>query len=125
STFIANAPGTSVYDLAFDHSGNLFVSVAGSANRIEKYSPVGADLGTVVNFINGAGPAGIAFDGTGNLYAADSGLQRVYAISGSSYTTFASSGLGGEYYGIAFSPTTGELYVANASNNTIERFSAG
>src|SRR5262245_43264060 len=59
---------TGVEGMAFDASGNLYVSNS-STGIIERFSPVGADLGAFAV----PGFYGLAFDGEGNLYSAASG----------------------------------------------------
>src|SRR5882672_862642 len=69
---------------AFDSNGNLYVAESGS-NRIRKISPTGistnfAGAAGIDGFTDGSGsnarfksPSGIAVDGAGNVYVADSG----------------------------------------------------
>ncbi len=101
--------------VALDAQGNLYVST--NANRIEKFSPTGVDLGTFatvgLNF-----PMGLAFDRAGNLYAAN--------YAGNNVQKFTPAGVGSVFAGV-IRPTglafdaAGNLYVANFGN-TIEEF---
>lgn len=102
--------------VALDRDGNLFVST--NDNKIEKFSPTGADLGTFastgLNF-----PMALAFDSAGNLYAAN--------FAGSTVEKFTPAGAGTVFAnvirptGLAFDQS-GNLYVSNFGN-TIEVFS--
>ncbi|MEO8724579.1 MAG: NHL repeat-containing protein [Acidobacteriaceae bacterium] len=102
--------------VVLDRNGNLFVST--NDNKIEKFAPTGADLGTFaatgLNF-----PMALAFDSAGNLYAAN--------FSGSTVEKFTPAGAGTVFAnvirptGLAFDQS-GNLYVSNFGN-TIEVFS--
>jgi sugar lactone lactonase YvrE len=81
-------------------------------------------------------PAGIAIDGTGNLYVADYGNNLIRKITpGGLVSTFAGSGSQGATNGAANLATfnepasiavdaSGNLYVADAGNNRIRKISA-
>jgi sugar lactone lactonase YvrE len=74
STF---ASGLTPGSMAFDSSGNLFVTEQ-SAGTIVKISPGGA----VTTFATGLNlPGEIAFDSAGNLYEADSGSNNIYRFT--------------------------------------------
>ncbi len=102
--------------LALDFSGNLYVST--NANSIEKFASDGTDLGvfasTGLNFA-----MALAFDSSGNLYAANFGGNTIekFAPDGTDLGVFA-------YVtrptGLAFD-AAGNLYVANFGA-TILRF---
>jgi streptogramin lyase len=103
--------------IALNSSGDLFVTT--NSNTIERFAANGADLGifasTGINFA-----MGLAFDQSGNLYAANFASNTVekFAPDGTDLGVFAN----------VIRPTglaidlAGNLYVAN-SENTIARFS--
>ena len=108
--------------LAFDSSGNLYVSnERGVSGYIEKFTPDGtpslfASTGT-------HRPPCIAFDAAGNLFATsyyDDLLLKVTPAG--EVTVFAQTGY--EPMGLAFDGV-GNLYVADAGANTIEKFTPG
>ncbi len=102
--------------VALDANGNLFVST--NDNKIEKFSPTGADLGTFAS--TGLNlPMALAFDSAGNLYAANFALSTV--------EKFSPAGIGTVFAhvirptGLAFD-RSGNLYVSNFGN-AVEVFS--
>ncbi|MGH8095062.1 MAG: NHL repeat-containing protein [Chthoniobacterales bacterium] len=111
SAFVNGATG-----IALDAAGNVYVSTG--TNGIEKFGPNGSDLGafasTGLNL-----PMALAFDHTGNLYAANYAGNTVekFAPDGTDLGPFANVI---RPTGVAFD-ATGDLYVANFGN-TIERF---
>jgi DNA-binding beta-propeller fold protein YncE len=120
------ASGTFDYWLAIDSSGNLYVdgleAVPGTRS-VHKYSPSGADLGTFGAAVF-TQPSGLAFDSSGNLFAADiagANLIREISPTGADLGIFASTGIDNPR-GIAFD-AAGNLYVVNEGNNTIREFS--
>jgi sugar lactone lactonase YvrE len=83
-------------NLAFNSSGNLFVSLSDST--VHQFGPTGADLGT---FVSTAGtpdnPSGLAFDANDNLYVGytNFGLNNTihkFGPTGVDLGTFASTG---------------------------------
>jgi len=69
-------------------------------------------------------PYFLAFDGAGNLYAANSASNTIERFTpGGVGSVFASTGLSYPT-GLAFD-SAGSLYVANSDGNTIERFTPG
>jgi len=101
TTFATIASGVNVPGgLAFDSSGNLYVSNTGvdspDPDSIVRFTPSG--VGT--SFASGLSqPAGLAFDSSGNLYEADYGTSTVkkFGANGSG-SVFASSGLFGPVF---------------------------
>jgi sugar lactone lactonase YvrE len=114
------APGLGPTGMAFDASGNMFVSNQ-LGGTIRKFAPDGGDLGLFVASLNQ--PWGLAFDASGNLYVAIRGASEVrkYAADGTPLGVFASGSLN-QPIGIAFD-ALGNLLVANFGNNTIRKFS--
>ena len=137
--------------VAVDGAGNLFVADS-SNNRIRKISPGGtvtsiAGTGTF-GFggdngpASGAGlayPMGMAVDGSGNVYFADYGNNRVRRVSAAgSITTIAGGGAVGSLgdngpatnaylaspRGVAIDAAA-NLYVADAYDNRVRKVSAG
>jgi len=131
--------------LAFDASGNLYVSDANN-HRIRKITPAGAvttfaGIGTA-GFANGAGttaarfnsPQGLAFDASGNLYVADANNHRIRKITpAGAVTTFAGIGTQGfldhntaasaqfsSPSGVAFD-ASGNLFVVDRGNHRIRK----
>jgi len=109
------------YGVAFDSSGNLYVTSGGTNGRISKYN---AD-GTVINssFITGLNyPFGFAFDSAGNLYVVNfvNGIIGKYKSDGTPLNTSLISGLSGPR-GVAFD-SSGNLYVTNTNYGRISKY---
>ncbi|HZZ20828.1 MAG TPA: hypothetical protein VFE25_15750, partial [Opitutaceae bacterium] len=150
----ADGTGTSAtflypYGVALDGSGHIYVADHGN-NTIRKITtagsvstfagstgPAGSSDGTggAASF---SGPAGVAVDGSGNVYVADSGNSSIRKISASgAVTTFAgSSGSSGSSDGTGGAArfnapeavavdTAGNVYVADTNNNTIRKITSG
>jgi sugar lactone lactonase YvrE len=127
--------------IAVDGSGNLYITDA-SNNKIRKISSGGtvstfAGSGTMGS-ADGTGtaasfyyPYGIAIDGSGNLFVADSRNNKIRKITSAGVvTTFAGSGTAGAADGTGTSATlnypagiaidsAGNLYIADNGNNEI------
>ena len=103
--------------LAFDNSGNLYVSNFFSNGTIFKITPDG----TVSTFASGLNtPRGLAFDNSGNLYVANWSNSTISKITPEgSVSLFVSSGLNGPV-GLAFD-NSGNLYVTNIGDGTISK----
>jgi DNA-binding beta-propeller fold protein YncE len=140
-----NAPA----GIAIDGAGNLYVADS-SANTIRKITPAGvvttvAGSAMVRGETDGTGsdalfnnPTGIAVDGLGNLYVADTfnDVIRKITPAGTVTTLAGSAGISGTFDGTGgFSlfnqPTgvavdsAGNVYVADSGNATIRRISPG
>ncbi len=146
-----NATVSDVMAVAVDGAGNLYIADA-SNRRIRK---VGSDgkittiAGTGVEGYSGDGgpatsamigrPVALAFDGSGNLYFADSSAQRIRKIStNGTITTVAGNGAqafagdGGSAtsaslgfpLGVAFD-ASGNLYIADADHNRVRKVTPG
>ena len=109
--------------LAFDTSGNLYVSNY-NGNTISEVTPGG----TVSTFVSSGldQPEGLAFDTSGNLYVANDGNDTISKVTpGGAVSTFvnATQGLSGPF-GLAFD-SSGNLYVVNSGNDTISEVTPG
>ncbi len=140
------------FSLALDNAGNLYISDAGN-NVVRKVTATTgiittyAGNGTVLYSGDGGAATsaglgyleGIAMDGSGNLFVAESGYERVRKIAANTGTisTVAGSGQGG-YSGDGGPATTaallaptgvaidrfGNLYIADFGNNVIREVTA-
>jgi DNA-binding beta-propeller fold protein YncE len=109
--------------VAFDSSGILYVANGGNTfgnNYILRFAPDGEQLpGFRLPYVTAL--YGLAFDASGNLYAADrySNSIHVFSPTGDNLGDFA-SGLA-DPIGLAFD-SSGNLFVANYTGNTISVF---
>lgn len=129
------------YGIAVDGDGTLYIADAGDNNRIRR---IGADgivttwAGSAEGFADGAGsaaafhtPSGLACDGAGNLYVADTGNHAIRKISPQGMvTTLAGTGVAGFRDGPAAQAQfngpigvavdkSGRVYVADTYNDRI------
>jgi trimeric autotransporter adhesin len=144
---------------ATDSSGNLYLAddannvirkVSLSSGIITTIAGNGLDAGTANGTFSGDGgsavlaginhPNGVAVDGAGNLYIADTSNQRVRMVSAATgiITTIAGTGVGGysgdggpatkaELYnpeGLAVD-SAGNVYIAEQANNVVRKITAG
>ena len=140
---------SSLQDVAVDGSGNLYIADAGN-NRIRKVTAAGIITTVAGNGLSGfsgdgaaaisaqlATPYGVKVDGSGNLYIADAGNNRVRKVSASGIITTvagsAVSGFSGDG-GAATAATldgpvglaidgAGNLYIADNNNHSIRKVS--
>jgi len=142
-------PGTAANGLAVDTAGNVYIADYGN-HRIRKVNAAGT-ITTIAGTDTAGGsgdggpaskallmdPRGLAIDQqSGNLYIADSGTNRVrvidaqgiiHAVAGSGDT--GDSGDGGDALtahlngptGLAFEQKSGNLYIADSSNNRVRK----
>ncbi|HYW48285.1 MAG TPA: hypothetical protein VE959_35805 [Bryobacteraceae bacterium] len=126
--YIADALGARVYRV----SGGAITSIAG--NGTPGYSGDGK-AATSAQLDN---PMGIAFDGAGNLYIADSGNNCIRQVSAGIITTVAGTGVAGHIgdgaqavnaqlwfpTGVAVDPA-GNLLIADTGSHRIRKVTAG
>jgi len=143
---VTTLPATGVlepYGIAVDGSGNVYVADTGN-HRIRKITPSGAvstlaGAGTA-GFADGTGPVarfsgprGVAVDGSGNVYVADTGNHRIRKITPSgAVSTLAGAGTAGfadgtgaaaqfsEPSGLTVS-RDGVVFVADTANHRIRK----
>ena len=152
-----NGPATSAqlsypFGIAVDGAGNLYIADRLN-NRVRKVTP-----GGTISTVAGTGtagyggdkglatsaeldyPTGVAVDGTGNLYIADSANQRIRMVTpgGGIITTVAGTGVPGysgdtgpatsanldSPFGVAVDGA-GNLYIADYDNNRIRKVTGG
>lgn len=147
----ANAVLLNPYGLVFDGSGNLYIADI-TANRIRKVDSAGmisTVAGTGAAGFSGDGgpgtaarlnaPNGLAVDGAGNVYIADTNNNRIRKLDTNGViTTVAGAGPAGysgdgrkatqarlrSPYGV-FVASSGALYVADSNNNRIRKVDSG
>jgi streptogramin lyase len=131
--------------VAVDQTGNIYVADWGNEIIWEitpagVMSPLAGALGAqgYANGTGGAarfyGPRGVAVDGAGNVYVADTGNDRIRKITpGGAVTTLAGGGYGdgtgaaagfNEPEGVAVD-AAGNVYVADTGNDTIRKITPG
>jgi sugar lactone lactonase YvrE len=131
------------YGVAVDEAGNIYIADAGDNNRIRKLTPGGATstlAGGKEGFADGPGaqamfntPSGVAIDGKGNLYVADTGNNAIRKVApDGTVSTLAGSGVAGTAdgkgreaqfngpVGVAVGDD-GVVYVADTYNDAIRR----
>ena len=105
--------------MAFDHSGNLFMTDF-SNGRVIELPPGCASTSceTVVPYLNIAEPIDVALDAAGDLFIADFSAGQVVELpAGATSTVLVGTGWG-EPSGLAVD-SAGDLWVADFENNTI------
>lgn len=137
--------------VAYDSAGNLYIADANN-HVVRKVTPGGtistvAGNGGVAGFGGDGGlataafldtPTGVAVDGSGNLYIADSHNHRIRKVIGASITTVAGSGTAG-FSGDGASAiaanlnlpsavavdAAGNIYIADTNNQRVRKVSNG
>ena len=136
------------YGIAVDNAGNLYVGDANN-NTIRKIAPGGvvttlAGTAGTCCFNDGTGsaarfngPRGVAVDGAGTVYVADTFNQRIRQVTAAGVvTTLAGSFRNGGFDGPAASArfnnpegiavdAAGVVYVADTTNDTIRKIASG
>ncbi len=126
-----------------DANENLYIADE-SNNRVQKWAPGAAFGTTVAGSASGnagtadslfSGPWSVFVDGSNNLFIADRGNNRVqkWASGATTGTTVAGDSLGGAGLGAsqlnnpegAFVDQAGNLFVADAANNRVQKFTPG
>lgn len=116
------SPLTSPSGVAVDSNGALYVT--DGADRVLKL-PAGSSNPTVPPFTGLSKPTGVAVDGAGNLYVADTGNNRVLKLAADSNTQSALSFTGlNNADGVAVDDA-GNLYLVDRGNNRVLKLAAG
>jgi hypothetical protein len=107
----------------------LFIADYGN-NRVQVYTTGGQFVFSLTS--TGVGsfnlPAGVSTDQRGDVYIADSTHDQIveYDVNTTRVTAFGTNGAGngqfGDPFAVAVSPTSGQLYIADSSNNRVQRF---
>ena len=123
-------------DLAVDGQGNLYI-VETYGQRVREVSGgvIRTVAGTGVEGFSGDGgpataaelsyPAGVAVDGQGTLYIADSGNDRVREVSGGVIGTAAGADTRLSYPTGVTVDRQGNLYIADSGNDRVREVSGG
>ncbi|HKR25820.1 MAG TPA: SBBP repeat-containing protein [Acidobacteriaceae bacterium] len=116
---------TNAYAVTVDHSGNLYIAEAVSANdpgnKVVRETWNGSSYTETVVATGLAYPVGVAVDGAGNVYIADQDAFKVYkeTWTGSGYTQSTVSGGLGTIQAVAVDGW-GTVYVTSPSNGVVK-----
>lgn len=141
----ANATVSGVWGMAFDYSGNLYISCTTAIRKITPAGVINLLAGNYLNpgYINANGTTarfnsleGICTDAVGNIFAADFNNKVVREITpGGEVSTYAGNGAPGNTNGPAASATfnglvgmasdaAGNLYITESGSNRIRKISS-
>ncbi|MNR75292.1 Serine/threonine-protein kinase PknD [compost metagenome] len=132
-TLATAAPLKSPMQLAFDNSGNLYITSTTQINRVTLDGKIAMVPGSLVNF-----PTDLVVDGNGNVYIAYAFQNKVMKLASGTMTTVAgtgveaSSGDGGNATNAAlFHPVgitldaSGNLYIAESAGERVRKVTPG
>jgi DNA-binding beta-propeller fold protein YncE len=110
---------SSPFDLAFNSSGNLFVTEGAAAitPQIVEITPGGGVTTFASGFVE---PRGLAFNKAGDLFVADLGTSNILEITPGGTKSVFASGLSGPF-GLAFN-SAGDLFAADTVSGDITEF---
>src|SRR3989442_1788177 len=104
--------------------GAVTLYVSSGSQTIDQVSSTGS-VSTFATVPANSHPLGLAFDSSGNPYAADFSTDQISKItSGGAVSTFATLPGGSSPFGLAFD-SSGNLYAADASTDQIIKVSSG
>ena len=124
-TFITAITGYAARGLAYDPSGNLWVSetTGPSVHNLHKFAPGATTPALTVTSANGtnfSGQEGVCTDSNGNVYLADSSNHRVVEMDGSGNYLFTITGLNAPY-GVA-SDSSDNIYVTDLNAYKVYKY---
>lgn len=124
-TFISALTGYAARGMAYDPSGNLWVSetTGPSTHNLYKFAPGATSASLTVtgaNSTNFSGQNGVCTDSNGNVYLADTGNSRVVEMDGNGNYLFTFTGLSAPY-GVA-SDSGNNIYVTDINAYKIYKY---
>lgn len=124
-SLVATLPGTAQSSLAISADGTLFVS-SPTQGLVREISQTGVVSTLSTGLVTLVHPTGLAIDGLGYLYIADSQTSKIYriALDGSGSATLAMTGLAtplSSPYGLALD--SNYLYISDSGNDRIVKLS--
>lgn len=113
--------------IAVDRKGNVYVADSAN-NRIQKFDPEGYFLSQLVGKVRFFFPQGVAIDGNDNILVSDSNhLIHIFDAEANLLRQWGGPGVRGRKF---YSPRgivvdkNGDIYIADAGNNRIQKFDA-